>query len=89
LYIRGTDEGLINVTNDEIYLQQRNSPHSLVMHIILKPSLNTGLQMSIYLYELATVTVRQCKLFMGGRSISYIMLYKICWRCRFCIRPRI
>jgi len=58
LYIRDSDDGLINVTYDEIYLQQKNSPHSLVMRIILEPSLNTGVQISIYLYEVATVTVR-------------------------------
>jgi hypothetical protein len=38
LYLHDTGDGLINVTCDEIYLQQRNSPHSLVTRIILEPS---------------------------------------------------
>jgi hypothetical protein len=88
LYKRGAVDGLKNVTCDEIYLQQSNSPHSLVMRIILEPSLNTGLQISICLYELASLTVRQRKLFMGRRSISHIMLSKIGLRCRVFIRPR-
>lgn len=67
----------INVTCDEIYLKQRNCLCSHIKHISLEPSLNTGLQISIYVYGLASETISQCTFFFGLRKMSHIMLHKI------------